>query len=107
MVSEPEIISGELQDTETSLEGLFSLTLLDDNDHTYQYVIGMLAAILGYGKEKAFAIAKMVDSNGEAVVETAEYASVLKHQRLIHSFGPDPNIKHSLGSMSAIIEPVS
>ena len=106
MVSEPETVSLELQDTETSLDGLFRLTLLDDNDHSYQYVIEMLAVIFGYGKEKAFAIAKMVDSNGEAVVKTSGYANVLKYQGSIHGFGPDPRIERCLGSMSAVIEPV-
>lgn len=86
-------------------EGLFHLVLLDDSDHTYGYVIEMLGAIFGYGVEKAYAIASVVDGEGRATVETAGHAQVVEHQSRIHAYGADPRLPQSRGSMSAIIEP--
>ena len=85
-------------------EGLFHLVLLDDSDHTYAYVIEMLGAIFGYGVEKAYAIASVVDGEGRATVETAGYAQVVAHQSRIHAYGADPRLPQSHGSMSAIVE---
>lgn len=87
-----------------ALEGNYHLILLDDNDHTYAYVVEMLGRLFGYGREKAFAIASIVDGQGRAVVETAAHSQVLKHQHLIHRFGPDPRIERCQGSMTALIE---
>ena len=42
----------------------YHLVLLDDDHHTYAYVIEMLGRIFGHGKEKAFALARIVDTQG-------------------------------------------
>lgn len=88
------------------LERRYHLVLMNDDDHTYQYVIEMLGAVLGYQPEKAFALACIVDSEGRATVETASHDEVTRHQRQIHSYGPDPRVRRCRGSMSAIVEPV-
>ena len=89
--------------TQSALAPQYHLVLLDDNDHTYQYVVEMLGRIFGYGRSKAYAIAALVDGMGEAVVETAAHSRVLQHQRQVHAYGPDHRIAHCLGSMSAEI----
>ena len=102
----PEIRPGTAHRIEDASEPAprYHLVLLDDNDHTYQYVIDLLGHVFGYGREKSFAIAGVVDSQGRAVVETADEDTVLRHQRQIHSYGADPRIPHCQGSMAAIIE---
>ena len=90
---------------ESALEPLYHLVLLDDDHHTYAYVIEMLGKVFGYGREKAFAMARMVDAEGRVVVETAEHERVTRDQRKIHSYGPDHRIPASKGSMSAVVEP--
>jgi ATP-dependent Clp protease adaptor protein ClpS len=89
---------------EPALEPLFHLILLDDNDHTYEYVVELLGHVLGYAPSKAYSIACVVDSEGRAVVETASKERVLVHQQRIHSYGADPRIPRCAGSMSAIVE---
>lgn len=91
--------------TDESLEPLYYLILLDDDEHTYEYVIVMLNAIFGYSPEKGFAIACVVDSQGQAIVMTGPKEKVLEKQRQIHEFGADPLMPTSKGSMTAIIEP--
>ena len=94
-----------LEEQTPALAPRFHLVLLDDNDHSYDYVIEMLGSILGYGPEKSFALARVVDTQGRAIVETAGYERVTGHQRQIHAYGADPRIPRSKGSMSAIVEP--
>lgn len=94
---------GELADV--ALEPPLHLILLNDDDHTYEYVIEMLGSIFGYGREKAFAIACVVDSEGRATVETGGRGEVMRHQDQIHAYGRDPRVSRCQGSMSAIVEP--
>ena len=79
--------------------------LLDDNEHTYAYVIEMLGAIFGYGPEKSFVLARIVDTEGRVIVVTTSHDKALDYQSKIHAHGADRSIPHSKGSMSAIIEP--
>jgi ATP-dependent Clp protease adaptor protein ClpS len=92
------------QQAEPTLERPYHLVLLDDDDHTYQYVIEMLGAVLGYESEKAYALACIVDSEGRVTIETAGHEQVTRHQRQIHAYGPDPRIARCRGSMSAVLE---
>ena len=109
MVPTPETASPDLEtdqtlDAESALEPLYHLILMDDNDHTYPYVVEMLGRIFGYGKEKSFTLATIVDHAGQAILETVSREMALRHQRLIHAYGADPRIERSQGSMSAILE---
>jgi len=84
----------------------YHVILLDDDDHTYEYVITMLQQLFGHPREKGFLLACEVDSTGRAVVLTTskEHAELKVEQ--IHAFGPDPlSSRQCLGSMSAYIEP--
>ena len=90
---------------ESALEPTYHLVLLDDDHHTYAYVIEMLGKVFGYGREKAFVLASVVDSEGRVVVETADHERVTRDQRKIHAYGPDHRIAASKGSMSAVVEP--
>jgi ATP-dependent Clp protease adaptor protein ClpS len=91
-------------EVEEALDRLYHLVLLDDDDHTYEYVLEMLGRIFGYSREKAFALARIVDSEGRVVLETAALEQVERHRDAIHGFGADPRIPTSKGSMSAVIE---
>lgn len=94
-----------LEETDQQHEPPYHLVLLDDNDHTYAYVIRMLGDIFGYGPEKAYAIACVVDSQGRAVLMTGSRDAVKAKQDAVHAYGPDPLMPRSRGSMSAVIEP--
>ena len=83
----------------------WNVVLLDDQDHTYEYVIRMMQNVFAHPKEKAFSIAKTVDSDGRAVCMTThkEHAELKRDQIL--AFGRDPLMASCKGSMTAIIEP--
>jgi ATP-dependent Clp protease adaptor protein ClpS len=83
----------------------YHVILLNDDDHTYEYVIVMLKDLFGYPLEKGYQLAKEVDTRGRAIVctTTLERAELKRDQ--IHAYGPDPRIPRCKGSMQAIIEP--
>src|SRR5262245_43222593 len=84
----------------------YHVVLLDDDDHTYEYVIHMLQVLFGYPREKGFQLAQEVDTTGRVIVLTTskEHAELKRDQ--IHGFGPDPDSSRGCaGSMSAVIEP--
>ncbi|MEX1023368.1 MAG: ATP-dependent Clp protease adaptor ClpS [Dehalococcoidia bacterium] len=91
-------------DVATRPEHLWRLVLLDDDHHTYEYVIEMLGAIFGYGPEKAFALARLVDSHGRVTLMTGPRTDCEAKQSRIHAYGADPRIPASKGSMTAIVE---
>lgn len=84
---------------------LWNVVLLDDQDHSYEYVIRMMQELFACGEEKAFLIATRVDEDGRAICMTThkEHAELKREQ--IHAFGRDPLMSECKGAMSAIIEP--
>jgi len=91
-------------DTDTQLEQLWHVILLDDDDHTYEYVIEMLSAVFGYGVEKAWALARTVDTQGRVILLTAGKPDCERKQDQIHAYGADPRIPRCKGSMTALVE---
>jgi len=87
-------------------EKLYSVVLIDDDEHTYQYVIDMLCTLFEAGLEMAYLMARAVDTDGRVVVCTAVRELACRKRDAIKSFGPDPLLPHSTGSMHAVIEPV-
>jgi ATP-dependent Clp protease adaptor protein ClpS len=85
----------------------YNVVLLDDDDHSYEYVIFMLKAIFGHPPEKGYELAKEVDATGRVVVATTNLERAELKRDQILAFGPDPLIPRCKGSMSAVVEPAS
>jgi ATP-dependent Clp protease adaptor protein ClpS len=83
----------------------WNVVLLDDDDHTYEYVIEMLCALFGHTPELAYRMAKEVDSTGRVIVETTTLERAELKRDQIHAYGPDRRIDRCKGSMSAVVEP--
>lgn len=97
----PETGTGQIE----RLTPLYNVVLLDDDDHTYEYVIEMLGKIFLLPKEIAFQHAVEVDTTGRTVVLTCERPQAEFGRDQIHGYGADPRMARSKGSMSAIVEP--
>jgi ATP-dependent Clp protease adaptor protein ClpS len=95
----------EQEEEKTKRQPPYNVILLNDDDHSYDYVIAMLQKLFGHPPEKGFMMAKEVDETGRVIVMTTsmELAELKRDQ--IHAFGPDPLIPRCQGSMSATIEP--
>ena len=83
----------------------YNVILLDDNDHTYEYVIEMLGKVFSYPEAKGYELAKAVDNSGRVVVLTTHRELAELKCEQITSFGADWRLERSKGAMSAVIEP--
>src|SRR4051794_26375060 len=82
---------------------LFRVVLLDDDDHTYDYVIEMLQKIFIFTQDQAFRHAEEVDRAGRTTLITCERAEAEFGRDQVMSYGPDWRLPRSRGSMRAIV----
>ncbi|MFN7021399.1 MAG: ATP-dependent Clp protease adaptor ClpS [Phycisphaerales bacterium] len=83
----------------------WNVVLLNDDDHTFEYVIRMLQDLFSHGKQKAELMAQKVDKEGRVVCLTThkEHAELKVDQ--VRAFGRDRLVADCRGPMTAIIEP--
>ena len=104
-----ETVTRPIETQERTTEGLppYNVVLLDDDDHSYEYVVLMLKKVFGHPIEKGFEMALEVDTAGRVVVLTTHLEEAELKRDQIQGFGPDPLIPRCEGSMSATVEPAS
>ncbi|HLH00304.1 MAG TPA: ATP-dependent Clp protease adaptor ClpS [Bryobacteraceae bacterium] len=98
---------GVREERKDQLTPLYNVVLLDDDEHTYEYVIEMLQKLFAFSEADAFQHAVEVDSTGRTVVMTCELAQAEFGRDQIHAYGADWRMPQSKGSMSAMVEPVA
>jgi len=86
---------------------VYNVVLLDDDDHTYDYVIEMLQKLFVFSQEQAYHHAVEVDTHGRTILLTCALPEAEFARDQVHAFGPDRRMPRSKGSMSAIVEPAS
>ena len=91
--------------SQEELVPLYRVVLLDDDDHTYDYVIEMLQKIFIFSMDQAYRHAEEVDTAGRTVLITCELPEAEFARDQIHAYGPDWRLPRSKGSMSAVVEP--
>ena len=103
MSSETETI--EKVSSKTKYMPMWHVILLDDDAHSYNYVIELLVNIFRHSAETAYNMALEVDSTGQVIVDTCPRERAELKQEQIHNFGVDPLIPSCAGSMTAVLEP--
>lgn len=93
------------QQEKTKRQPPYHVVLLNDDDHSFDYVIRMLKELFGYAEERGFTMAYEVHTRGRVIVCTTSLERAELKRDQIHAYGPDPMIQRSKGSMSAEIEP--
>ena len=93
------------QENQDQLTPLYNVVLLDDAEHTYDYVMEMLEKLFALSRADAWNHAVEVDNTGRTVVITCELPAAEFGRDQIHAFGADWRMQSSKGSMSAIVEP--
>ena len=86
---------------------LYHVVLLDDDEHTYDYVIEMLQRLLMMSQAEAFQHAVEVDTSGRTIVITCELPQAEFARDQIRAYGPDWRMPNCKGSMSAVVEPAA
>lgn len=85
----------------------YAVIVLNDDLHTYQYVIELLQKVCGHSEQKAYLLAKAIDETGRAIVWSGnkEVAELKRDQ--IREYGPDiyasTKVEFPLG---CVIEPL-
>jgi ATP-dependent Clp protease adaptor protein ClpS len=102
-VSLPEIRQEEIED----LTPLYNVVLLDDDKHTYDYVVEMLQKLFLHSESEAYQHAVEVDTTGRTVVITCPLAEAEFGRDQIHAYGPDWRMPNSKSSMRAVVEPAA
>jgi ATP-dependent Clp protease adaptor protein ClpS len=92
-------------DEKTSLIPPWNVVLVDDDHHSYAYVIEMLQAVFGMSPERGFLHACEVDTSGRTILITTSREHAELKQEQAHAFGADPRIAKCSGPMTVDIEP--
>jgi ATP-dependent Clp protease adaptor protein ClpS len=93
--------------TRTKRQPPYAVVVLNDDLHTFAYVIEALGKIFGYNQTKAMHLAMQIHENGRAVVwsGTLELAELKRDQ--IRSFGPDHFAEKTVTfPLGACVEPL-
>ncbi len=104
-ITAPDIERQNELENDDSHEPQYDVVLLDDDDHTYDYVIEMLQRIFIHSLEQALHNAQEVDATGRTVVITCDLPQAEFGRDQIHAYGRDWRLTRSKGSMSAVVEP--
>jgi Zn-dependent protease/ATP-dependent Clp protease adapter protein ClpS len=84
--------------------GAARVVLINDNDHSFDYVVRMLKELFGFPAAFGARLARKVDADGRVVVTTTNRERAEAMRDRILAYGPDPRIQHCKNSMAAIVE---
>jgi ATP-dependent Clp protease adaptor protein ClpS len=95
------------ENSSTQQEGLYHVIILNDEDHTIDYVVEMLQVTIGLQASQALACTLEANSTGSSIVSTCPLEEAEGKRDRIHAYGPDPRLPHSRGSVAALVEPAA
>jgi ATP-dependent Clp protease adaptor protein ClpS len=83
----------------------YHVVILNDEEHTFEYVIELLAKLFGHGRSVAEALAWKIHHEGRGVVYTThKERAELKREQVV-AYGPDPRLTTSTCSLGCYVEP--
>src|SRR5260370_38675256 len=88
-----------------SLAPLYHVILLDDDQHTYDYVVEMLGALFFLSVEAAYQHAVEVDTQGRTIVTTSERRNPEYPRDQTPGYAATPPMPNSKGPMRAPTQP--
>jgi len=100
----PEVETIEDGDSDLDFDVPWNVVLLDDDHHTYEYVIEMLCEIFSYSIPKSYRMTVEVDTRKRVIVWSGHRELAEMYQEKIHDYGADPRMDSSKGSMSCVLE---
>ncbi|MEZ5365736.1 MAG: ATP-dependent Clp protease adaptor ClpS [Bryobacterales bacterium] len=101
----PDLEEEVFEDTLDEEGKFYHVILLNDEDHTYDYVIEMLMEIFDFTEDKAYQHTVEVDTKGHSRLVTLPLAQAEAKRDAVHAYGADWRLPRSLGAMAALIEP--
>jgi ATP-dependent Clp protease adaptor protein ClpS len=95
------------QSTKNDLDKLYHVIILNDDEHTFDYVIEMLQAVFKISYAAAFDHTMEADSTGSSIVLTTNLEEAEGKRDQVHAYGPDWRMPNSRGSVAALVEPAA
>ncbi len=95
------------QTTKDERSKLYHVIILNDDEHTFEYVIEMLQAIFSFPHATALAHTMEADTTGSSIVWTCGLEEAEQKRDQIHAYGPDWRMPNSRGSVVALVEPAA
>jgi ATP-dependent Clp protease adaptor protein ClpS len=100
-VVEPEVT----EETRTHRLPPYHVIVLNDEDHTFDYVIELLIKLFTHTVTRAKDLTWQIHSRGRAIVYTTHKEKAELKCEQVRSYGPDPRLSRSKASLRCYIEP--
>jgi ATP-dependent Clp protease adaptor protein ClpS len=102
-VVEPEVA----HETRTKRLPPFNVVILNDEDHTFEYVIEMLIKLFAHSLPRAKDLTWEIHSRGRAIVYTTHKEKAELKRDQVLAYGADPRLSRSNGPLRCYIEPAN
>jgi ATP-dependent Clp protease adaptor protein ClpS len=83
----------------------YNVILLNDEEHTFDYVIELLMTLFGHSLATARELTWTIHTTGRAVVYTTHKEKAELKREQVLAYGPDPRMSISKGPIGCYIEP--
>ncbi len=97
--------SKTLVTTETRRQPPYNVVILNDEEHTFEYVIELLIKLFAHSQPTAEALTWQIHNTGRAVVYTTHREKAELKREQVLAYGPDPRMSISKGPLGCYIEP--
>lgn len=94
-----------VETTSTRRQPPYHVIILNDEVHTFEYVIILLGQIFGHSRMKGEELALKIHNEGRAVVFTTHKERAELKREQVLGFGPDPLASRPVGPLGCYIEP--
>lgn len=91
--------------TETRRQPPYNVVILNDEEHTFEYVIELLRKLFAHSKAAAEGLTWRIHNEGRAVVYTTHKEKAELKRDQVLAYGPDPRMAISKGPLGCYIEP--
>ncbi len=91
--------------TETRRQPPYNVIILNDEEHTFDYVIELLVKLFGHPLVTAKELTWRIHTTGRAVVYTTHKEKAELKREQVLAYGPDPRMSISKGPLGCYIEP--
>ena len=92
-------------ETETKRLPPYNVVILNDEEHTFDYVIELLRKLFAHPLKAAVVLTWRVHNSGRAVVYTTHKEKAELKRDQVLAYGPDPRMDVSKGPLGCYIEP--
>jgi ATP-dependent Clp protease adaptor protein ClpS len=104
-VLEPEVEHEREQESRTKRLPPYNVIILNDEEHTFEYVIELLTKLFRHPLKTAEHLTWRIHTTGRAIVYTTHKEMAELKREQVHAYGPDPRMRISKGPLGCYIEP--